>query len=226
MTTQRLIQHTFSSPDKPLVYVLRGKQGDLLIDTGYEEQWDELHEWIDSLQINLKWVFLTHGHFDHAGSAYLLRKTYGCEIIIHKDDALYLEGSLPRKFYPSSKVNARTSNLVNDARKLLICPSCQIDHCLSNSDTDFLRQRGFDADVVMLRGHTYGSMGIVQGRVLYCGDACAAKRGDYYTALFGEDLFSLHATERKIFEINPLIIAPGHGKFIINELAFPTYHGE
>jgi len=39
--------------------------------------------------------------------------------------------------------------------------------------------------------------------------------------MFGEDVASIYSSEKKIFELNPLIIAPGHGKYIINERAFP-----
>lgn len=60
-------------------------------------------------------------------------------------------------------------------------------------------------------------MGILQGRVMYCGDAVSDKGGDYFTAIFGENIDSIYVSEKKIFELNPLIIAPGHGKHIINE---------
>ena len=39
----------------------------------------------------------------------------------------------------------------------------------------------------------------------------------YFTALFGEEPESIIPSENRIFELNPIIIAPGHGKIIINE---------
>ena len=69
----------------------------------------------------------------------------------------------------------------------------------------------------MLPGHSKGSMAVHQGEVLYCGDACAAINGNYFTTLFGEEPESIFASEAKIFELDPIIIAPGHGKVVINE---------
>lgn len=38
------------------------------------------------------------------------------------------------------------------------------------------------------------------------------------TALFGEEPESIIPSENRIFELNPVIIAPEHGKIIINEM--------
>ncbi len=36
-------------------------------------------------------LLLTHCHFDHTGGAQAIRQTYGCDIVAHEKDALYLE---------------------------------------------------------------------------------------------------------------------------------------
>ena len=62
-----------------------------------------------------------------------------------------------------------------------------MDYYLTDSDTDFLRKLGFDADVIMLPGHTAGSMGIVADNVIYAGDACSSVRGEYKKVYFGTE---------------------------------------
>ncbi len=41
----------------------------------------------------LKYILLTHGHFDHICGAYHLKKNFGGEVLIHKEDANCLEDS-------------------------------------------------------------------------------------------------------------------------------------
>ena len=207
-------------PDKPIVYVLRGENGDMLIDTGRKLSVHNIDKWIRESGYNIKWVFLTHGHFDHAYNALYFQRKYGAEVILHEKDKEIFYGTDYPKIIPSSdkyKLVAQSAEVL--IHKTLV-PICKINYSVTDNDTDLLRKLGFDADIVMLPGHTYGSMGILQDRVLYSGDACSAIGGDYYTAIFGYDIDLLLQSEKKIFELNPLIIAPGHGKLIINERAF------
>ncbi len=219
--SQRLYFCTGNIAERPMVYVLRGTQGDMLIDTGMEGCLDQIVSWIEENGFIIQWVFLTHGHFDHSWNAAFFREKYGAKVLLHEKDKalLYESGFVPLKAsseeteYATACANALASNHpVN---------FCKIDRYITDQDTLYLREIGFDADIVMLPGHTEGSMGILQGRVLYCGDAVSAKGGDYFTAMFGEDVDSIYLSEKKIFDLNPLIIAPGHGKYIINERAFP-----
>jgi glyoxylase-like metal-dependent hydrolase (beta-lactamase superfamily II) len=39
----------------------------------------------------LKWLLLTHCHFDHTGGAQAVREAFGCRILAHELDAVYLE---------------------------------------------------------------------------------------------------------------------------------------
>ena len=40
---------------------------------------------------DLERVILTHAHIDHYGCAFWLQEKSGCEVLIHKDDAMYLD---------------------------------------------------------------------------------------------------------------------------------------
>ncbi len=39
----------------------------------------------------IKYLFLTHCHFDHTGGADALRREFGCSIVAHEQDAVFLE---------------------------------------------------------------------------------------------------------------------------------------
>lgn len=219
--TQRILCCTGNIAARPMVYVLRGKQGDMLIDTGMEECLNQIDSWIEENGFTIKWIFLTHGHFDHVWNAPYFREKYGAKVLMHEKDKslLYECDRVPLK--ASSESTEYETACANDLVIKHPVKSCNIDYFITDKDVDYLRKIGFDADIVMLPGHTEGSIGIQQGRVMYCGDAVSAKGGDYFTAMFGENVGSIYLSEKKIFEMNPLIIAPGHGKYIINEKAFP-----
>lgn len=222
MNNSKKINYTVcDQPDKPLIYVLRGESGDMLIDTGGEDTKEHLDAWLTKCGFNIKWIFLTHGHYDHAFNAAYFQEKYNAEIIIHKLDKDLLLGKVFEKVIAFEDKNKDFANEANDLLKEFKTPKCEVSICLEDGDVDYLKKLGFDAQVVMLPGHTSGSMGIKQDRVLYCGDACSAVRGDYKTAIIGSDIENVIRSEKKIFELNPLVIAPGHGKLIINELAFP-----
>jgi glyoxylase-like metal-dependent hydrolase (beta-lactamase superfamily II) len=46
---------------------------------------------IISLAVPIKYLFLTHCHFDHTGGADALRREFGCSIVAHEQDAVFLE---------------------------------------------------------------------------------------------------------------------------------------
>lgn len=41
--------------------------------------------------VPIKYLFLTHCHFDHTGGADDLRREFGCSIVAHEQDAVFLE---------------------------------------------------------------------------------------------------------------------------------------
>lgn len=218
--TDKMLFCTGIAPDKPLVYVLHGENGDLLIDTGTRLVLHQVDHWIRRNKFNIRWIFLTHGHFDHTWNARYFKQKYGAQVFLHEKDRSLFCLDEKRILYPSSQKTRAATKIANSLVARTTAPFCKVDAFLTDTDTDFLRGLGFDADVVMLPGHTEGSMGILQGRALYAGDAVSAVNGDYFTARFGENVQKIKETEEKIFALNPLVIGPGHGHIIINERAF------
>ena len=66
------------------VYVIKGKNGDILIDTGFIGIRKPLKKWLD--KFNIKLVILTHAHVDHIWNASYIKKIYNCQIAIGKND--------------------------------------------------------------------------------------------------------------------------------------------
>ena len=73
------------------VYVIRGKDGDILIDTGFKFMRKRLKKWLD--KFNIKLVILTHAHVDHTWNAAYLKKMYNCKLAMSYDDIKNMDNS-------------------------------------------------------------------------------------------------------------------------------------
>jgi len=76
------------------VYLLTSNNEAALIDSGTGKNVNRLIENIKSAGVNLqgiKYLFLTHCHFDHTGGAQKIRELTGCTVVAHEFDALYIE---------------------------------------------------------------------------------------------------------------------------------------
>ena len=73
------------------IYVIKGKNGDILIDTGFIGMRRQLKKWLD--KFNIKLVILTHAHVDHIWNVSYINKRYGCQIAMSKDDIENIDNS-------------------------------------------------------------------------------------------------------------------------------------
>ena len=86
-------EHT--SVEDAAIYLMRFGEKAVLIDSGCGNAHDSLVSNISEVLppgIEIEYLFLTHCHYDHAGGAERVRDQYGCRIVAHEIDAVYLEG--------------------------------------------------------------------------------------------------------------------------------------
>lgn len=76
-------------------YLVRFGDRAALIDAGtgrnHPQLWKNIAECLEP-NARLEYLLLTHCHFDHTGGASAVRDEYGCRIVAHELDAVYLEG--------------------------------------------------------------------------------------------------------------------------------------
>jgi glyoxylase-like metal-dependent hydrolase (beta-lactamase superfamily II) len=83
-----------TDPSDAGIFLLRFGDKAALIDAGsgrgHSKLCKNIAECLES-NVRIEYLLLTHCHFDHAGGAQAIRDEYGCKIVAHELDAIYLQ---------------------------------------------------------------------------------------------------------------------------------------
>ena len=152
---------------------------------------DSILEELDDNGATLKYIFLTHGHFDHIAG---IRPNPDVKIFMHKADLGWL-------------------NKVNNFMPMFGMPEMsipQIDHFVQ--DEEIIKLGETDIKVIHTPGHTQGGVCYYADGNLFSGDTifrecvgrCDLEGGDFNQIV--------ESIENKIFTLPPeTVIYPGHG---------------
>ncbi|MBQ8176400.1 MAG: MBL fold metallo-hydrolase [Oscillospiraceae bacterium] len=153
--------------DNTNCYIIRGTDGDILVDTGIPKYRDEIETWL--LNYNVKLIVLTHGHNDHIGNAAYFSKLYDVPIAMSNDDMKLADDNLCRKFY---SVGAAGKAVAVFSKKTMAkkVETFAVSIFLEDG-MELGKEFGADCKAVKLDGHTKGSFGFLNGTDLYLGDA-------------------------------------------------------
>jgi glyoxylase-like metal-dependent hydrolase (beta-lactamase superfamily II) len=203
-------------------YLVRTGDGFILIDTGRTNKRGAIEKELESAGCqpgNLTLIVLTHGDFDHCGNAAYLRKKFGTQIAMHKDDSGMVE---------------RGDMLWNrNKQNILIRTIFKLFFRLSKSDRfkpDLYIDEGYDfsgygfaAKVLDIPGHSQGSIGILTASGdLFCGDLLAnIAKPEIWSII--DDSVAAHASVEKLKRLQINTVYPGHGQPFPMELFMKTH---
>jgi hydroxyacylglutathione hydrolase len=192
-------------------YLVRTGDGFVLIDTGVTNKRSAIEKELASAGCqpgNLTLIVLTHGDFDHCGNAAYLRKKFGAQIALHKDDSGMVErGDM---LWNRSKQNLLIRVFFRLFFRLRKADRFTPDLCIDEGD-DFSRY-GFDATVHAIPGHSKGSIGILTASGdLFCGDLLINTDKPAKNTLV-DDSVELNASVEKLKTLKIKTVYPGHGK--------------
>ena len=206
------------------VFLIRAECGYLLVDTGYPDDYVPIVKELEKINIALdeiKWIFLTHHHDDHAGAAARLMEETGAVVIAHERAAKPL--SEGRSDETDESAVTRRMKMLFSAYMLFhskfTFPPVNLrntDILIGSDNDEFLRSIGIAGKIILTPGHTYDSISIV----LDNGDAVvgdAAMNIMHIAGAANRPIYQMN--RREVFESWQKLIAhgastiyTGHGK--------------
>lgn len=199
---------------RPLINIYLAE--DVLIDAG--RSWDagRIRKQLAGREISM--LALTHVHADHQGSAKVVCEERGIPLACHEDDVDAMEGRRP--------VSATQHPVAKTFARLWQGPPHKVDRVLREGD----EVAGFR--VIHAPGHALGEVIFWResDRVAICGDVI--RNISYVTMRARLDEPPVDLTPnpaenrrsiRKLADLNPLLILPGHGPAVTDVAAFERF---
>lgn len=186
-------------------YLIKGLDGDILIDTGFSSSRMKLKRLLD--KNNVKLIILTHAHLDHVWNASYFKKRYGCQIAISKADLENLDNSIINSI-PVNKYYNFSAIFANYFMKRIKFEAFVPDLLLE--DNQILNLYGINLKIVSLKGHTKGSIGIIYQDYIFVGDALVNRKHYVELPYQMQNKADSLASVKKIIELKPKLIFIGH----------------
>ena len=175
-------------------YILYGENTKNAVVIDPAGQFEKIKDKLDSLKLNVKYIFLTHAHIDHMIALDELKNYTNARTVIGKLD--------------EEALNDGDKNLADYFKKP--CPVSKADITVSDGDTLTLDNHTFK--FIHTPGHTIGGMCILIDNMLFSGDTLfymSVGKVDHYGGDFDAELHSVH-TKLMTLDDN-ITVYPGHG---------------
>jgi glyoxylase-like metal-dependent hydrolase (beta-lactamase superfamily II) len=204
-------------------YLLECTGGYLLIDVYYPGYYVQLEKKLAKIGIalsDIKYLFLTHHHDDHAGFAEELVRHIGCQIIVHRNALPPLEkgesedagGELVNRCL---KVVFSFYMLLHKEFKFPPVRVSEKDIIIDGDNDKLLEGIGIDGIILHTPGHTRDSISVLlSDGSAFVGDAAMnflRWTGVGNRPIYVEDINAVYESWRKLRERGAKIIYPSHG---------------
>ena len=201
-------------------YLIPIDNGYVLIDTGYENGFRRFKNKLNKLRISpseIKYIFLTHAHDDHAGFLNDVLAITNAKVILHPK-------AIERLKIGQNSFEGGCSSLTAlfFCRILALCgkgehkfPAIKEEFLprLITTDSDAFNSLQLPFKILETPGHTADHISLLLNNILFCGDAAmndfpSAKR----VTIWIENLQQFKQSWQTILNAQPSMIYPAHGK--------------
>jgi hydroxyacylglutathione hydrolase len=198
-------------------YLIRG-EGSILIDTGAPDQTKDFVKALERLAVQpeeIQLIVITHGHWDHIGSAKEIKEITGAKIAMHQAEKDWLEKSL-KLLPPGVTAWGRILMGITAMRIASVhIPATDVDVVLGDEALP-LSEYGIPGKVIHTPGHTMGSVSVL----LETGDALVGDLAMNGLPLrigpglptAAEDLQRARESWKLLLKAGAETVYPGHGK--------------
>lgn len=195
-------------------YLLIGKDGSVLIDTGNAPDREKIYNAVKDKKVKL--IILTHGHIDHISNAAYLKEKLNVPIAMHEDDYRLSKDNTLQACHADTLLGKLILAFSKPSFKKKI-ESFEPDLFIEEGDD--LIKYGINAEIIDLPGHTKGSIGVWTRTEIIVGDAMMNFGKPSGARLFWDKNEAARSLE-KIKNSHVLLVYPGHGKPIELEKFF------
>jgi glyoxylase-like metal-dependent hydrolase (beta-lactamase superfamily II) len=201
--------HLVTGPIGGNIYMLKVKNNFILIDTGLPRNDSYIFKYLGKFGRDpdaLDLVVLTHCHIDHTGSAAAVVEKSKAKVCAHVNELDHVEG---RKELPLPSVKGLRKISASYSLRPGRYKAVRVEHQLEDT------QMVGPLETIHLPGHTPGSIGLYYEEydMLFCGDAMTTFNDNLLgpPEEFEVDRKAAGESARKIAELAPLYLCPGHG---------------
>lgn len=199
----------YSAPGDCNVYLVDCGRGLSLVDTGGGRGVPMILDNIKRMGFDpsaLEVAFVTHCHYDHIGGNHALKDATGCKIAAHESEKEDIETLSELTLYQQALDSG------------LSFEPTSVDICLSDERVLEVGEAVFR--VIHTPGHTPGGISILyeeEGvRNLFAGDTASAQGRLGYVNALGYSHDDWRNSIRRMLELNPERLFPGHGTFALS----------
>lgn len=199
------------------IHVIQDK-GTVVVDAGDTDKRKEFIEGLEKMSLNpkdIKLVVITHGHFDHIGTAADIRELTGAKIAMHEKEKKCLEKGL----MPQPPGLNLWGTMVAGLIKVAMVPfrkikPTSVDIVLDDSEVS-LSEYGIQGSIIHTPGHSAGSVSVL----LETGDAFVGDlamnafplRINPGLPVFGDNIETIKSSWSLLLEKGAKKVYPGHG---------------
>jgi glyoxylase-like metal-dependent hydrolase (beta-lactamase superfamily II) len=165
--------------------------------------------------VQIKLVIITHGHWDHIGSARDIKELTGAKIAMHENEKDWLEKSIiihPPGVTLWGKIFSKIIPIIKPRIKI---PSAKVDIVLGNTSVP-LNEYGIAGFIEYTPGHSSGSVSVIlESGEAFVGDLLMNRlplRMSPGVPIFAEDLSKVKQSLELLLEKGVRKIYPAHGK--------------
>ena len=199
------------------IYAVRS-EGVILIDGGDPGKMENFKRGLELSSIKpqeIQLIILTHGHWDHIGSAKEIQALTGAKVLLHHKDLHFLDEAHPSQPPGFTLWGKLVIEGLKRYTSNMHIPSFQVD-IVARDNAISLAEYGIAGQMVYTPGHSWGSVSVLlDGGQAFVGDLAMSMFPMRLTPglpIFGDDIQIVKNSWRMLLNMGAKRVYPAHGK--------------
>lgn len=207
-------QAFYTGPQSPNVFLVRDGDEGAFIDSGFGDEKSieaRLSFLKDHPKLRLKYIVLTHHHFDHSSGADQIREATGAEVTLHPDEEKFLrdwQSDAPQDIEIPEEMKELREKVAKFREQ-----AAEAEPTVQMNDGDEFTVGSLTLRIIHTPGHTLGSVCIYcpEERALFTGDTALGLGTVAISPPPHGDMALYLQSLAKLQTIDSALMLPGHG---------------